>query len=386
MEYQHDIINYVLNFKEEQHIINVLKDIHPVILLYYNMMNESFSYYISKMPITHFNININELVEMLLSINDAKLLTFIFNKTNMLSKNKSLAVSILEELIKSNKYNNEIINIINNNIKLFKVKNIAPANKPNVLELCLLNQNFDFYKLYMGNFIDSLYELIINIGDMVDIFKVIHTHFIKYPNDKYQIDFRLVFKSALINGYEKIMHYVLDNYNDNLYETFSFTSDFMITETSFTCDDTITYAILGKNINCVRHCINKFYDKLQDKHWPSYFNFAAMYGNLEILNFLIINKFSMINEIENFYENILQYSLCNGNYEIVLWALNNGAKYSPNMNIFIQNYNSCRTNENELYMLLELTGYYYIKCSIPENLTKKMNECYSLIKSNYCFL
>ena len=58
IEVQVNIIKDVLNTHDKELIINTIKNIHPIILMYYQMIDNTFEYYTDKLPEEYFNFKI----------------------------------------------------------------------------------------------------------------------------------------------------------------------------------------------------------------------------------------------------------------------------------------------------------------------------------------
>ncbi len=295
----------------------------------------------------------------------------------------------IEQLIINNKDNipicNMIFKLINDNIKKFEVRFIAENNYSNILDICLHCDDFDYHEKYDYDDYEEIFqELIIETGDNVDIFKVLYEYWISKYGESIDIDFQYIFEVSLVNGYEKIMHfafnnaeckYKIDHTNTNFNNIFNF-------------DDTITYAIMGQNINCMILVITVYSDNIKESNWQNYVLFAAMFGTLEIIKYLITIKPSIVLSIDNFYTKILQYSLCQVDIEIIRWSLDNGAQYSTEVENFIDTVNKIRDAgpssgyseiSLESYINEDKVAYYDSKYFYPENFHAKLNECKKFI-------
>jgi hypothetical protein len=145
--------------------------------------------------------------------------------------------------------------------------------------------------------------------------------------------------------------------------------------------DTIMYAIMGKNINCIRTAFDMFMKEINNNgvnNWEQYFKFAAVYGSLEIIKYMITIKPYFVNEIKDFYNNILKFALCEGNIEIVKFAIINGAIYSSHLDEFVSNYNDGRC-PNSIEIDEDYTNFYDLKYKCPENIEERIMECMKFI-------
>jgi hypothetical protein len=143
------------------------------------------------------------------------------------------------------------------------------------------------------------------------------------------------------------------------------------------------YAIIGKNIRCVQTVFDMFINKQNVNNitmFKCYFNFAAVYGTLEIIQYMITRKPHFVDQIENFYDNLLKFALCEGNIEIVKFAINNGATYNHNMKIFVEDYNN---NRNDDYIGVENDDFdmYELKRLLPEDINDRIEECMRFINN-----
>jgi hypothetical protein len=392
IEVQVNIIKDVLKTRDKELIINTIKDIHPIILMYYQMIDNTFEYYTDKLPEEYFNFNIDNAIEMFIDINDIDFVFYIIKEFNF-DINREKGHQIIEEMIRYYIENDEVDNLN----MIYEKNHILGSNAFCILEpiynYCYRNNKSDILEIYLMNpanndedeaepdeFNHTMCCPLMTYGDYVDIIKVLYKYSKEYPAF-FNFDFNLVFNSAIIQGREKCMQYCLDHLNDSInyhYEEEKYLFPFETVNEIFPFTDSIMYAIIGKNMNCVRTVFYMFKNKINESNWEHYFKFASVYGTLEIIKYMIMIKPYLVDKIECFYNNILKFALCEGNIDIVKFAILNGATYSPNMIRFIQKYNEGRepdyTGIDEDY-----TGFYDEKYHCPKNLNEKIMECIQFI-------
>jgi hypothetical protein len=292
--------------------------------------------------------------------------------------------------------------IIFNNIEKFtdNFEIIADNNYYNILKVCRISDYFVEECSSGNNFIHINGSTILYNGDNVEIFQIyIEFNNIYYSDsneyEEYELftDFKTLLNIALVYGREKTMQYALNNQNHlELYEYLTLGDYQTLILYPFLFNDTINYAIIGNNLNCISTIIDIYIasNTIMDKNWESYFKFAAIYGNMEIINYFLVIKPFMQNIIEDFYNKMLQYALCNANIEVVNWALSNGAVYSQTMETFVNEFNNMR---NEYYRDYGNNGGehnedwsdYKLKIiTLPSNFQTKYHECMELIHSYVC--
>ncbi len=379
-----NIKNSIDNLSEED-IMEVINTTKPIIVLYYLMKNESFEYYTNKLPANFFFRDDNEEIEFNITIEDANFIKFCINKFkyHYLEDYFEDTIDILDALIVDYKKKNDITNlniineILHNNIR--KVDKIIPFyQKPHIYEQFLMKPNSenDFFDEDESHFSYIICNSILRYGDSLDIIKLFYECSKKYP-DLLEFNFKNVLECALVNGREKTMQFVLDNCNCNSNELYEFETDCCF-ENFFDISDTITIALLGNNIVCLQTVIEFFSDRIKYEDWFEYCKFAAVYSSEEILQYLIILKPYIVEKNENFYNIILQYALCNANFDNVKLALRNGAEYSVNMQKFINEYNRKRSTE-EYIAESDPAEVITIKLLLSENFNEQFNECMNFI-------
>ena len=105
------IINDAINTQDEEHIINTLKTIHPIILMYYKITNNTFDYY-NKLPKEYFsiyNMNMDDVIDILMDINDIDFIIYIIKEFKLILytykssiKRKELIDGIVSDYIDNN--------------------------------------------------------------------------------------------------------------------------------------------------------------------------------------------------------------------------------------------------------------------------------------------
>jgi hypothetical protein len=180
----------------------------------------------------------------------------------------------------------------------------------------------------------------------VEMMEIYYEYSKKFPNF-INFNFSTVFNASLVFGREKCMQFALTNssdikyyYNEEESWCFSINNIFEIT-------DTVMYAIIGNNLTCLQTVFDMFMNNLKIDNWKHYFNFAASFSSPEIIQYMITLKPFLVDQIKNFYNNILQFALANANTENVKYALEHGAIYSPSMEQFVTDFNYGRPNTYE---------------------------------------
>ena len=399
IEDQVNIIKNVLKTKNDELIINTIKDIDPIILMYYQMMDNSFEYYNDKLPEEYFNIDFKKSIDIFIDINDIDFIIYIIKEFNFFQNNyqnfanRKKGIEILEEMIRYYVENNEIDNL---NIILEKFECFEGSNVFYILSLiydyCYRNNKYEILEMYLmdpannnedevepDDFNHTRCCPLMTYGDYVDIVKVLHKYSKAFPAF-INFDFNLIFNAAIIQGREKCMQYCLDNSTINYYynnETYSFPVETV--NEIYKITDSIMYAIIGKNINCVRTVFDMFKNEIKEiNKWEEYFKFASVYGTLEIIQYMIMIKPYLVDQIEGFYNNILKFALCQGNIDIIKFAILNGATYSTNMIAFVKDYNDGRNFE---YVGIDedYNGFYDEKYICPKNIEERVSECMQFI-------
>jgi hypothetical protein len=399
---QLNIIKDVFKKKDNDIIIKTITGIHPIILMYYQMIDSKLDYYIDKLPKEYFNFDIDDAIDIFIKIGDASFVTYIIKKCNLYvidflqtdrrTKGSKIIEEMIDYYIEMDDINN--LNIIHENNKYFGsygfnttkiiIDNCIVQNKPKILELFIMDhKNNDIDDAEPENFKGYICSHIMFRGDLVDIVKIFHEYSKTFP-DFINFDFNLVFNAALVNGRERCMLYALDNsLVDYYYEEEG--EGFTTVNGIYPFTDTIMYAIIGKNINCVRRVFNMFMNKsnniIKENYWEQYFKFAAVYGTVEIIKYMITIKPYLIEQIEDFYNNILKFALCDANIDIVKFAVNNGATFSNSIHYFVKDYNNGRSPE-ELPIDEDYIDFYMKKYKSPEDFDIKYMECMEYIHKN----
>jgi hypothetical protein len=391
---QVDIIKEVVKTQNMEQIINVIKNINPIILMYYQMMDNSFEYYTDKLPEDYFNFDVDEAIDIFIDIGDASFVNYIIkefnlyifdcNKTNRRLKGTKIIEEMIDHYVENDDINN--LNIIHENSYFeglnefnttsYVIDSCVIQNNPKILELFLMNpNNNNIDDAEPENFTNHICSHIMYRGDFIDIIKVFHDYSKKFP-DFIDFNFDIVFNSALVNGREKCMEYALNNGVINYhYEKES--SGLVTINGIYPFTDTIMYSIIGKNINCVKTVFEIFMKDItinEINNWEQYFNFASVYGNLEIIQYMIILKPYLVEQITDFYNNILKFALCEGNIDIVKFAMINGAKFHNNMLKFVDDFNNGRCSD-ALPVDNDYIDFYMMKFTSPPDFKDKYIEC-----------
>ncbi len=306
-------------------------------------------------------------------------------ETMLLIENK--LIEDQNDISKLNKLKLMIIRNINKFISNFDI--IIYNNYYHIFQVCLTSYDFIEECEINHSFINVYASNIFSYGDHVEIFQI----YIEFINNTdydifgnahiYGSKFKTLCESALVEGRERTMQFALNNENSlELYEyqNTNIYSDFMFL--AFQFHDTINYAIMGQNLNCIRTVIDIYTatNTINDENWEVYFTFAAVYGNMNIINYFLIIKPFMPELIEDFYNKMLKFALCNANINVIKWALNNGAVYSQTIGDFVEHYNQNRAEEVEMIgedWSLFITNKY----TLPNNFQTKYHECMMAIHS-----
>jgi len=306
-------------------------------------------------------------------------------ETMLLIENK--LIEDQNDISKLNKLKLVIIRNINKFISNFNI--IIYNNYYHIFQVCLTSYDFIEECEIYHSFINVNASTILSHGDHVEIFQI-YIDFINNTDydifdtaDIYESKFKTLFESALVEGRERTMQFALNNENPlELYEyqNTNIYSDFMFL--AFQFHDTINHAIIGQNLNCISTVINIYTatNTINDENWEVYFTFAAVYGNMEIINYFLVIKPFMPEQIEDFYNKMLKFALCNANIDIVNWALHNGAVYSQTMETFINDYNRDRAEEVET-IIEDWCFFSTKKYTLPNNFQTKYHECMMAIQS-----
>ncbi len=379
-------LNKIKDIMAKEDTINI----NTIIYLYYQMLNNHKFVYSDK----YLNIDTNEAIKTIIKIGDINFIPYFLKKLynysyilESIENNKKIS-KIIEGVIEYYIENNDIDNlnnihqVINKegietiNTIYYIINSCIILNNYKILKMFLLNPNNNFEETEPDEFKYYICSHIMFRGDLVEIIKVFHEYSIKFPNF-INFDFNLVFNAALVNGREKCMEYAINNgkieyhYEDNKY-------GYTTVEKIFPFTDSIMYAIIGKNINCVKMVFELFKNKINN-NWYEYFKFASVYGTLEIIQYMLKIKQNI--ELNNdFYNNILKFALCNGNIDIVKFAYNNGAIYSNDIHDFIEDYNDSRGPASAVDE--DYIDFYMNKYTLPENFNEKYFECMKFIHNN----
>ncbi len=424
---QINIINDVLKTQDATLITNTINSINPIIIMYYKMTDASINSYIDKKPLEeYFNFDDND-VDILIKINDINFviylineLTFIINHFNSihpkeeffnskaLDSYNGIPIDTKEQY--QRKINYLITNMIMNYIETNDMDNIKIMidNKfffaDDFIESCISNNNpkaLNMFLMEPSNHIEDFENIednnsdsyipddadhfkgfycsyIFEHGDLVEIIKVFYEFSKKFPQFS-GFDFNLVFNGALMYGRNKCMHYVLNNSVVDYYHENS-NPGTTITDI-FEFNDSISYAIMGKNMNNIETVFDMFMNHIDNDNWEYYFKFAAVYGTLDIIKYMITLKPHLVDIIDNFYNNILKFALCQGDLDIVKFAMDNGAKYSTDMIEFAKEYNNGREDNVEIFTD-DYLSYDEFLFGLPENIDEKIEECMRFIHNN----
>jgi hypothetical protein len=413
---QINIIIDVLKTQDTTLITNTINSINPIIIMYYKMMDASINSYINTKSLEeYFNFDDDEVIDILNEINDInfviylinELINCIFPKGKLDSFNKTYYIPLET---KNKKINYLISNMNKHYIETNELDNLKTMidNKyffdDDYIDNCIYNNNLEALRMLLmdpsnhtGNFKNifdfsvssfnaNICSLIMETGDMLEFIQLFHDFSKKFP-DLGEFDFDIVFNSALVYGRNKCINYVLNNSSINyFFDKYCDPDDDNIDQViyNFYFHDTIISAIMGKNMNNVETVFNMFINEPNViNNWEIYIKFAAIYGTLDIIKYMITIKPHLVELIDNFYNNILQFALCQGNLDIVKFAIDNGAIYSTNMIEFAEEYNDSRNEDNADIFRYDASGYFDVLFEFSENINENIEECMTFIIKNY---
>ncbi len=390
---QINIIKDVLMTHNKDTIVKTISSIHPVILMYYQMMDNTFEYYNDKLSEEYFKLDIDDTIKMLIDIGDVNFVNYIIKELNYNKccfENQELynkGIKIIESMIEhyfetEDIYNLNIIHENTNwaNTMSYVIHYSIIKNKPALLEMFLMNpKNNNIKDAEPDDFKSVQCSHIMYTGDLVEIVRVFHEYSKKYP-DFIDFDFNLVFNAALVNGRYKCMQYALENGTIN-YHYEKEDNKLLTVNGIYPFTDSIMYAIIGKNIKCIQTVIDMFSNKINCiNKWEEYFKFASVYGTIDIIKYMLTLKPYSPEQIEGFYNKILKFALCQANINIVKFAISNGASFNEEMNTFVKDYNHGRGPEEAIDD--DYIDFYMVKYTLPDDFKKKYIECIKFI-NNY---
>ena len=169
------------------------------------------------------------------------------------------------------------------------------------------------------------------------------------------------------------MHYALNNgaeysINDNQFDN---------TEII----DTLIYAIIGKNLNCIKNVCSMYLTTyINENNWERYILFASTFGTIEVLQYLINLNPHLIEQIDELYNKILKYALINTNLDCIKYALNNGAIYNDNMEVFVNEYNRLYSRSTDELDHLDSYDFYITLRTLPDNYEFQLEQNINYIK------
>ncbi len=374
--------NEIIATNNKDTIIRTIKEYHPIIGLFlissvkvkeylkyitYNLLDfddECVNYLIK---INNYNMGDDENKE--LDIDDRNSIHHD-DDINFIIANISMGY------VSRNDINN--INNIYNNFKYcaFEILyQMILANNFELLDTFIImnfynNQNDGLEDIDIFN--DALCKYSMRETNSLEMIRIFHNYYQAYP-DKMNFDITIVLNCALVNGKEICMHYALNNGAEYFVDVNQFNNDEII--------DTLIYAIIGKNLNCVRTICDVYLNEfIQDCNWERYILFASTFGTIDIVKYLLNLQPHLVEQIENLYNKILKYALINVNNDCVLFALNNGAIYNDNMLEFVHEYNTLynRCIDNPDY--LDTYDFYIVFRLLPDNYEHELQKCIDFVK------
>ena len=404
--YATDRINHIkqniFNNLPNELIINIMKHMGPVTLLYMEYLDPNFKYFSRMLPVSYF-INFtkytddyNQVVKELAILSNERIIEktcSIFHNLynhfksefgpNKLMPTPEQVVELLAFKKKMINFGNNIFYqmVLNDNIEgcimmlslnyLYInyetiIYEILELNKPNVLEQVVragiaLNKSFSAFNYY-GNNVVKQYDSAEVMQKYIELSN-------EFPDHMY-FDIDIFLRTTLNYGKVNCMQVALNNgANFQEYE-WEDPEDYM------NKSDSIIHAILGNNMTCIRTMF-ELVEIFELNDWKSYISFASVHGTVEIIEYIISKESNIINEYENIYNEILKYALCNANINVVQYALNNGAVYSDDMLEFVNDYNETRSEE-PLELDEDFDNFHYKRDKLPAHFQEKLNNCIAL--------
>jgi hypothetical protein len=375
---QIDIFNKVLTDGDNDIIMNTIKSFHPFLILYL-INNNNIKKYTKKLPERFFNIEFDdECVKYIINI-------YKFNHDpdsyDTINYHHDDDISFIIRYISNVYIINNDINNINNLYYHFKncafeiLYQMILCNSVELLDTFMIMNfyNNDSDGLEDDSIFDEAFcKYIMRETNCVEMISIFHNYSKAYP-DKMSVDINTVFNCALVYGDEKCMHYALNHGADYSLDN----NPFDIAEPV----DTLMYAIIGNNINCIKTVCELYLNKyINENIWEQYILFAAAFGTIEIIQYLISLKPHKFEQIEQVYNKILKYGLINANFNCVKYALNNGAIYNDEMGIFVHYYNTLYSRSTDNVNHLDSYDYYIILRTLPNNYDTEYQKCLDYIK------
>jgi hypothetical protein len=346
--------------ESDEFIINILSKIHPIELLYYEIINLNFIEYNKKLPKEYLLFQLDDIA-----------INFI---------EKILDIRIIEKIIKLYIDNNDIMNLnifyekfynYEENIIFEFIKQNKHAELQIFMIFNLYNNNHADYN--QNNFNHHYCISIISRGDNVELLEVFRMYHLQFPH-KIKFNINYVLKAALIYGRELCMYYALNNGAMYLIED---TDDY---DPSLEILDTLIYAIIGKKLICVKTIYERLFEHFKNDNLINYINFSAIYAGPDVVAYLINLRLGLFDK--DIYNDILKHALCNANIENVKFAIINGAIYTFDMNDFVEEYNTENyRSESVVAIDDDYFDFWHIRHSLPENFNLKYKECIDFINS-----
>jgi len=221
-------------------------------------------------------------------------------------------------------------------------------------------------------FNEALCKYIMREKNSLEMIRIFHNYHNAYPN-KMNFDITTVFNCSLVNGNEKCMHYALNNGAEYSINDNPFNNTEII--------DTLTYAIIGKNLNCIKKVCSMYLTNfINEDNWERYILFASTFGTIEVLQYLINLKPHRIEQIEELYNKILKYALIDSNFDCIKYALNNGAIFNDDMETFVNEYNRLYSRCTDDADHLDSYDFYIKLRTLSDNYEDELQKCINIIK------
>ncbi len=379
----------------DEMIFYCLKKIKTNILFKLCMLNNSFWYFMKMIPDTTFNFidcdseSVSVFLNHIKTLNDDSITNFVINiftnglsidiNTELMKANRSLFFDFLMECplflesINFNQYRKEFTQLV---LVLFNCNDPVKFEK-----ICKSTFNPDSLEGFNFN----LYCTIILEENDKSFLEIIKTY-IQMLNNTFkhdifeEIDYQCLHECSLITGHYDLVLFAHENGAKFTEYDEDFDNEFASTFTP----GSISYAIVGNNIDCVKYTIDAF-KKINNglllSEWMNYIKWTSSHGTLEILEYLINNIDGIQDIFDNFYGYILEWALTNGNIEIVQYALDNGAIFTDDMHTRIIEYNIKRPLKYDIDDE-DHTDFNYYTLSFDDQNKDNIEKCMAIIHSH----
>ncbi len=384
--------------EDNETIINNIKSYHPILVMYLDnkydikkiindLPDDFFKFDFDDVCVQYImdihKIHLNDILSFIKSDNMTTWITdrlnHIENEIDTLNEDEEVT-NIIKTILEIYINNNDLHNI-NNIYKQFNcfafeiLYQIISESKVELLDTFIIMNFYNNKENGLEDeeiFDEAFCKYIMSADNSTAMIRIFHDYCSAYP-DKMIFNIDTVFNCALVNGNEKCMHYAL-NYGANYSIQYNHTNPADII-------DTLIYAIIGKNINCIKTICEIYLTKnINDDNWERYLLFSSAFGTVEILQYLISLKPHKIEQIEQLYNNILKYALFNINLDCIKYALNNGAIFNDEMEVFVNNYNKLYKRSSNFSIHHDSFDFRNVMCTLPDNYNDEYKKCIDFIK------